>query len=93
MLDIPHYRRNRTRKFLFIGPDRAERVRVEDCLFHIKNSLARNQRPPIQLLWEKKLASALTALESGRFEGVLVDLFLAAMRRWRPSRKPRPTPA
>lgn len=26
--------------------------------------------------WEKKLASALTALETGRFEGILIDLFL-----------------
>ena len=72
----PHHRRNRTRNFLFVGPDHFERVGVEDCLLHVKNSLPRDKRRPIRMHWEKKLASALTALESGSFEGVLVDLFL-----------------
>ena len=76
MDDIAQHRRHRTRNFLFVGPDQFARADVEDCLLHIKNSLPRNKRRPIQIHWEKKLASALAALESGTFEGVLVDLFL-----------------
>ncbi len=76
MVDIAPHRSNRTRNFLFIGPDHFERVGVEDCLLHVKNSLPRDKRRPIRMHWEKKLASALTALASDNFEGVLVDLFL-----------------
>ena len=76
MVDIVHQRRNRTRNFLLVGPDHFKRVSVEDCLLHIRNSLPRDKRRPIRMDWEKKLASALTTLESGNFEGVLVDLFL-----------------
>ena len=76
MVEITHHRRDRTRKFLFVGPDHAERARVEDCLIHVRNGLARDKRRPIRMLWEKKLASALATLASGRFEGVLLDLFL-----------------
>ncbi len=76
MLGITHRRRNRTRSFLFVGPDHADRVDVENCLLHVRNSLPRDKRRPIRMHWEKRLASALTALESGSFEGVLVDLYL-----------------
>ena len=76
MVDIAQRRPNRTRNILFVGPDRFERVGVEDCLLHVKNSLPRDKRRPIRMHWEKKLELALTALESGSFEGVLLDLFL-----------------
>ncbi len=76
MVDIAQSRHNRTRNILFVGPDRLERVGVEDCLLHVKNSAPRDKRRPIRMHWEKKLASALTVLESGNFEGVLLDLFL-----------------
>jgi diguanylate cyclase (GGDEF)-like protein/PAS domain S-box-containing protein len=76
MVSIAHQLRNRTRKFLFIGPERAERVLVEDSLVDIKNSLARDKRPPIQMVWEKTLVSALATLEKDGFEAVLIDLFL-----------------
>ena len=76
MADIVHHRRNRTRNFLLVGPDHFKRVGVEDCLLHVRNSLPRDKRRPIRMDWEKKLASALTTLENGDFEGVLVDLFL-----------------
>lgn len=76
MVDIAHQRPNRTRNFLFVGPDRFARVGVEDCLLDVRNSLPRDKRRPIRMHWEKKLASALTALETGRFEGILIDLFL-----------------
>ncbi len=76
MVDIAPPSGNRTRKFLVVGPDYSARAGVEDCLLHLKNSLPRNKRRPIRIHWEKKLASALTALENGGFEGVLLDLFL-----------------
>ncbi len=76
MVDIPQRRNNRTRNFLFVGPDHLDRAGIEDCLLGVKNSLPRDRRRPIRMHWEKKLASALTALESGRFEGVLVNLSL-----------------
>ena len=72
------FRQKRVHKILFIGPDRAELDRIESCLVRLKSSLARNERRPIQISWEKKLSSALTTLEKENFEGVILDLFLSS---------------
>ncbi len=76
MVDIAQLRPSRTRNILFVGPDRFERVGVEDCLLRVKNSMPRDKRRPIRMHWERKLSSALKTLEGGNFEGVLLDLFL-----------------
>ncbi len=72
------FRQKRIHKILFVGPDREELDRVENCLIHLRNNLARDERRPIQISWEKKLSSALVALERESFEGVILDLFLSS---------------
>ncbi len=77
MAAITNYPANRTRNILFVGRDQLARDGIEDCLVRAKNSLPRDKRRSIRIHWEKKLSSALTALSSGDFDSVLVDLLLA----------------